>query len=205
MKKVLLIGLVLLLSVASSVMVFAEEPTDNEKPERVKTERSLEEREAAKAERQARLIELFETYNPTALVDYYEVQASHELFHETAKAEKEAVRAGFQAEKEAIKEAVQNEEMTREEAKAWFELFKADREALKVELDIIKANKQADVQANRELTKAVFQNIKSALEAEVVDEALIASLLDSLIPLLHEHVNIDYFYHDQVMTLINTL
>jgi len=194
MKKIVVLLLVGLMVMAGSVMAFAEE-TPAELGERpIREERSPE-------EKRAKVEELFSLYNPDGLEAFNQITEEHKSFHEMAKSIRESFKSDLQTQRQAIRTQLENGEITQEEVQAMKETAKAERQVFKEEAMAIKASKQAEVQAIKEEHKALRTSLKEALKAEVVDQGLVASLLDQMVELLEDHVEVDYKYFEMMQSL----
>jgi len=194
LKKMVTVMLVLAVVLSTSVMVFAEETTpDLERPSREERTRETPSRE----ERLSKLVELFSQYNSGQLNEMNALIDEHQEFHEMTKSLIESMKAEFQAERESIKAAVEAGEMTQEEVKAFIDTRKQEREVLKDERAVLKAEKQAAVNVINEQRKSVNSALREALKNEVVDEVLVQSLLSQLVDLLGQHLEADYYYFNQ--------
>ncbi|MBI9010658.1 MAG: hypothetical protein JEZ08_00395 [Clostridiales bacterium] len=196
-KKMITFMLILTMVLSTSVMVFAEESTQD--LERTNREERVRER-PSREKQVSKLLELFTQYNPGQLNELTDLMQKHQSFHEMAKAWLESKKAEFQAERESIRAAVEAGQMTQDEVRAFIESKKQEREIIKAERIVLKAEKQAAVNAIREQRKSVNGALREALQSEVVDEILVQSLLSQLVDLLSQHLEVDYYYFNLITT-----
>ena len=141
---------------------------------------------------------LFTKYAPELLDDYLAAKEEHANFHADRKAEHEALKEQIRAELTSIIDALIDGEMTGEQAKRAIIFIRDSLAGMRDEIAPIRDAKQAEndpIKAERESLRA---RIKAAIEAETVDEDLVASLLEQGLSLLKQHLAIDCKYAAQV-------
>lgn len=198
MKKLLVLLMVVVLTFTSGVLVFAEEGESTPlKEERIKEERVQLTRE----EKGQKVIDLFTMYYPNGLETFEAIKVEHSLFHETAKTEREAYVVEKKAEIQSFRSAFEAEEITQEELKEIMETYKREKETFRAELELIKVDKQAASELIQNDIIALRSALKTALTSEIIDDALVESLLVDLIAYSQKHLDMDYYYYNQVQLL----
>lgn len=209
MKKTLAILMTLTLIFACSATAFAA-------PENTSGTRPSVEGEGR--DRPHSIDNLYETYYPEGIETHSSLVAEHEAFHTSRDAIKaehqaqvEADKAEIKAEVDAIRSDLEAGLISEEEAQALMgairsdiEAKKAELDALRAELEVILAEKQAAndaLKAQREANRAA---IIAALQSNPVDGDAIASALASGLDLLRQHIDLDYYYADQIDAILGS-
>lgn len=202
MKKIILLMLVGLMTLAGSALTFAEVTGEEENSVRGEKSQRVE---LSKEERRAKVVELFEIYNGDALTDFNAVNEAHRVFHEASRTEREILKAAMIEQREVLKAQLDNGELTKEEVQVIVKETKFRRQEIRSDIQSILEQKRADAAVNQEKTKGVRTAIRSQLQEEIIDGAQVASLLDQLVTLLEEHVEIDQLYYNMVHDLGSVL
>lgn len=192
MKKILVLCLVFALAISSGAAVFAEEHVKKDGEERIVT----------KEQREERLLNLFESYNPDGLEVYLDFKAGHKAFHENAEVIKQAFRDKNLAERLALRAQVANGEITKDEAKAIMEAKKETLLPIKEEVKSLLESKKEDALLIRESLKSIKDSLKVALSQDSIDSALVVELLDDLLLQLNAHLDMDIYYFDLIQDVI---
>lgn len=196
LKGILVVTLIGVMLVNGAVLAFAEETREGGKLEREQlTKEEVRERQ------DARLNELFTTYYPEGLNAYLEIKTAHELFHETAKAERELHKESIKEQFQSIKASVENGDMTREEAKPLIEALRETMQDFRSQVEVIIEAKKAEAEGIREELIAIRESIKDELEAEIINDGTVKGLLESLLVQLNVHLEMDIQYYNQIKEL----
>lgn len=189
MKKLLLtvVGLM-----AFSGFSFADDTEVNPRGERVVQE------ERDKIEYKEKMTDVLENFAPELLEAYNGLWADHEAIHVQLTVLKENTIAEKKIEKDTFKEEmkalIQAEEMTREDAKVIFEEIKAtnlaNREALKIEIETLKAS----YGLSKDNFKALNQTLRTLVEEG--NAVAINGHLNTMLDYLSNHVAFDFAKYD---------
>jgi len=155
--------------------------------------------EALKEKHRTRMTLVIETYAPEMLASYQTAWDAHDAVHVQLEAIKQERKAEIQAEVAVIRAKVESGELTLEEAKAELltleeakaelltlrEANKAEHEAIRAEIEALKATYGQDP----EVVKVAKEALKVAVKAK--DEAEIVRLLGDLLAMLEKHITFD--------------
>lgn len=209
MKK--MIGLIVALT-----LVFTFSATAFAAPEETSDTRPSVDGESS--DRPHSIDDLFATYYPEGAAAHAELVAEHESFHASRASVKEEHQASIEAQKadmraafQAIRADLEAGTITEEEAqvaigvlRSEIEAKRSEMEAMRAQLDLILAEKQAANEALKSQRQANRATIKSALQSDPIDANAIASALASGLDLLRQHIDLDYYYADQIDAVLDS-
>lgn len=196
-KKVLIILIVVVvMSLSAGAIAFAaetKEPTKQDKQE-LRVERA--------EKRFLRLSSLFETYYPEGVDALVDNREAHIEFHESAKADREELRAGIKEMFTEIKESFENGDINKTEARTQIVALKSSIEEMRAEFKVVVEEKQAAQSVVKDSLIVLRDEMKVLLQADEVDAIRVKEILKSTFPLLQQHVENDVFYHGQFLDIV---
>jgi Asp-tRNA(Asn)/Glu-tRNA(Gln) amidotransferase B subunit len=141
---------------------------------------------------------LFLKYAPDSLADYLSTKQEHEAFHEGRKTVHETFKSQAKGNVNELIDALIAGEMTVEEFTSAVTEMRDTLKDFKAQMESIREAKKAENEPLKTQRESIQTQMKTALAAEVKDEALIKSLLEQSLELLKQHLAVDYKYAAQV-------
>ncbi len=192
-----------IIAIITVIMLLAAMPVSAAETNNPSTRPIREENNVNREARHEKMLELFEAYAPDLSEAFVTLTEEHHTFHEARQILREDYKTDIQTSTEAIRASVEAGELTREEAYEAIMAIREENQDLKNLIQPILEEKKVALEEEKAINQEIREALKTALDADVIDEEAVYDLLIQVIDQLEAHIAIDLDYADQIDAVLS--